>query len=280
MSDEGAKNNKGGSSVVVSALTAILPAALAIILLAIGGAFGQTLLGFVLTGLGGVIAVIAALALISVVLANLGMRNKEEALGLPAGSIRAIIALSLIVFFIISTIYYFQVIASPTQTLHGITQAQLGSITANQIIASYPDENGTYTVVLQGVSSQASTDIAKQVLTTLSTLVVAVSAFYFGTKTAAARILTSAVTRLTSVSVTSDSSGPLEVGKTRQFSATGTYADGSSADITSQVAWTSSDPKKATVTSPGGLASAKEAGNTKITASLANVSGTADLQVK
>jgi uncharacterized protein YjdB len=107
---------------------------------------------------------------------------------------------------------------------------------------------------------------------------VAVSAFYFGTRAAAAKVLTSG-TPLTSISVTSDSSDPLEVGSERQFSATGIYANGSTADITPHAKWKSSDESKATITSPGGLAKGLAAGNTKITASLAGVSGTADLQV-
>ena len=94
-----------------------------------------------------------------------------------------------------------------------------------------------------------------------------------------AKILMSGTT-LVSISVKSDSSDPLKVGLERQFSATGTYADGSTADITSQVTWTSSDPQIATITSPGGLAKGEATGSTKITASLAGVSGTVDLQVQ
>ena len=273
------KNNDDERRQGWSLAAAIISALVAIALLAAGlsGSLG-TPASFTLVGLAGAIGVIAALALISIALTNLGLSNKDEALGLPTGSVRAIIAISLIVFFVICTIYYFQNIANPTHILHGISKAQVGNITANQIIASYPDESGTYTVVLQMVPSQAATDFAKQIMTTLSTLVVAVSAFYFGTRTAAAKILMSGTT-LVSISVKSDSSDPLKVGLERQFSATGTYADGSTADITSHVTWTSSDPQIATITSPGGLAKGEAAGSTKITASLAGVSGTADLQV-
>ena len=273
---KGVRNNKDGMRRGWSLVAASLSAGLAIGLGLIGLWSSSPTVRFTLIGLAGAIGVISALALISIALTNLGLYAKGEPLGLPAGSIQAIIAVGLIVFFVIGMIYYFENITHPDPyEIHGITQEQLGNITGNQIMASFPDANGTYTVVLQLVPSQNSIDFAKQVLTTLSTLVVAVSAFYFGSRTAAAKT----VTPLTSISVTSDSSGPLEVGSKRQFSATGTYGDGSTSDITSQVTWTSSDTTKATITSPGGLATGVAAGNTKITASIAGVSGTADLQV-
>lgn len=168
----------------LSLTAAILSLAVAGVLLWLGLSSHDTTVSFTLTGLGGVIGVLAALALVSIALTNLGVYDQKQALGLPAGSIRAIIAVGLIVFFVIFAIYYFQII-NPTRVITGLTPAQVGNLTADQIIATYHDGPETYAVVLQGVPSQASTDIAKQILTTLSTLVVAVSAFYFGTKSGA-----------------------------------------------------------------------------------------------
>lgn len=182
MSGNDAKNNADGLRRGLSLGAASLSLGVAGASLWLGLSVNYTAVRFTLIGLGGVIGVLAAPALGWIAMTNLGLYDKKKALGLPAGSIRAVIAAGLIALFVIFTIYYFQVIANPTHILRGITQAQLGNIAADQIITSYPDPNGTYTVVLQGSSNQASTDIAKQVLTTLSTLVVAVSAFYFGTK--------------------------------------------------------------------------------------------------
>jgi RHS repeat-associated protein len=56
------------------------------------------------------------------------------------------------------------------------------------------------------------------------------------------------------------------IGRTLQFTATGTYNDGSSQDLTGAVAWSSSNPVVATITSPGGLATALAEGTTTITA--------------
>jgi Bacterial Ig-like domain (group 2) len=61
-------------------------------------------------------------------------------------------------------------------------------------------------------------------------------------------------------------------GNTRQMSATGTYDDGSTKDITGSVDWTTSDDTVATVTS-GGLVKGISAGSADITAAKATVEG-------
>jgi uncharacterized protein YjdB len=71
-------------------------------------------------------------------------------------------------------------------------------------------------------------------------------------------------------------------GTTQQFTAVGTYSDSSTQNLTSTVAWTSSDPTVATVsgTSPtAGYAKAVASGTATITATLGAVSGTATLTV-
>ncbi len=62
---------------------------------------------------------------------------------------------------------------------------------------------------------------------------------------------------------------------TQQFAATGTYSDGTTQDVTSQVTWTSATPTVVSITSPGGLAQALayNAG-IAITASETNAAGT------
>lgn len=66
---------------------------------------------------------------------------------------------------------------------------------------------------------------------------------------------------------------------TQAFTATGNYSDASTQNITSQVAWTSSVPARATISS-GGLATGVSAGTTTISASLAGVSGSTTLTVQ
>jgi hypothetical protein len=79
-----------------------------------------------------------------IAIAFLSQRNATEALGLPVGSIRAIIAILFVVFFaLLSVVFYFH----------------------------------------SGKDAQFDPDLAKQIITILGTLVTAVSSFYFGSKT-------------------------------------------------------------------------------------------------
>lgn len=73
-------------------------------------------------------------------------------------------------------------------------------------------------------------------------------------------------------------SATLESGATRQFAATGTYSDGSSAALATGVSWVSSDPAVATVDASG-LATAVAAGTTQISATSEGVTGVATLIV-
>ena len=66
----------------------------------------------------------------------------------------------------------------------------------------------------------------------------------------------------------------LKVGSTEQFTATGTYSDNSTANITGSVSWASSDTTKATILA-GGLATGVAVGTTNITATLGSVTSPA-----
>ena len=85
-------------------------------------------------------------------------------------------------------------------------------------------------------------------------------------------------TTLTSIVVTPANSSIL-TGASQQFTAMGTYSDGSARDITSQARWTSSDTRVATINARG-LATGVSAGNTTISASLAGVMGSTLLTVQ
>ena len=85
---------------------------------------------------------------------------------------------------------------------------------------------------------------------------------------------------LMSIAVTPANSNIL-IGATQQFTATGTYSDGSTQDITSQAIWTSSIAGVATINAAG-LATGVSAGNTNttISATLTGVVGSTTLTVK
>ena len=71
----------------------------------------------------------------------------------------------------------------------------------------------------------------------------------------------------------------IATGATQQFTATGTYSDGSTQNITSQVTWTSSNTTVATINSAG-LASGMAPGSTTITAAFSGKTGFATLTVQ
>ena len=82
---------------------------------------------------------------------------------------------------------------------------------------------------------------------------------------------------LTSISV-SPQNAALVIGANQQYSATGHYSDGTTKDLTTTAAWSSSSTAVATVTS-GGLAKAVAAGSTTIKAVSNSVSGSSSLNV-
>jgi len=89
--------------------------------------------------------------------------------------------------------------------------------------------------------------------------------------------LTVIVPVLESISV-APQSALVQVGSTRQYTATGTYSDGSETDITSEVSWESSDEAVATINAEG-LATAVAVGEANITATLEGISGSTPLTV-
>jgi hypothetical protein len=145
----------------------------------------------------GVVFMISALAIASTVFNCLKLSSTKEALGLPSGSIRALIALCLIVIFAIMTIYM----------SGGLSNTPLKD--SNGTILTYP--NGT---VIYQEPSAAQRDFASQTLTTVSTLVVALVSFYFGSK--AIETTRGAVTR----QLSTNPSGKVEIQKGKELSIT------------------------------------------------------------
>ena len=83
---------------------------------------------------------------------------------------------------------------------------------------------------------------------------------------------------LTSLMVT-PASPSIPVGVTQQFTATGTYSDGSTQNVTSQATWTSSNVGVATINAAGQVVGVS-VGTTTISATLAGVVGAAPLTVQ
>ena len=112
--------------------------------------------------------------------------------------------------------------------------------------------------------------------TGLSPVTSTITATYSGQSGSATLNVSNAT--LTLITMT-PSSMSISVGPTQVFTATGTFGDGSSLDITGNVAWASSTTSVATINSAG-VAQGVAPGTSTISASAAGVTGTAVLTVQ
>ena len=161
-------------------------------------------------GIAGVVLLLVALALVSVAFGTFGLSDKSQALALPEGSIRAVIALSIVVLFAILSIFLYDRLASgvPITKLDPMSEA-----VKNKFINSNPnlqnmvvtpvvhkndkgEDEYVYTITYGTPHNPQSDDFAKQLLVMIGTLLTSMAAFYFGAKTAAAAAQTQDKTTL------------------------------------------------------------------------------------
>jgi hypothetical protein len=112
-------------------------------------------------------------ALVAVIFSAINLQNRRQALGLPEGSVRAIIAFSLIIIFVIMSVYLFNMVGPRTQE---VTDAKIW----NKTLGEFQEIEGTALIPLEPTEDQKS--IANSLITTVGTLVVALAGFYFGTR--------------------------------------------------------------------------------------------------
>lgn len=137
--------------------------------------------------IGGIVTFLVAISLVVVVFKQLGLTSATAALGLPEGSIRAFIALSLILLFFIIAVFLYLDLARPRfETLRGLSEDERDRIMAERpesVVAIRIDDQATppkFDIKLTSGGGQTAQDVAKQTLTTVITLVVAIASFYFG----------------------------------------------------------------------------------------------------
>jgi hypothetical protein len=140
----------------------------------------------------GFVTVALLLYLGTLILRALDMGAPGEALGMPEGSIRALIAMSLILIFAIIGIQVFAAGSAGTELVStGLTQAQIDALRADGAIVisqtllqpvPAPPAAPLYDVTTRTVMTQEAHDFGLQLMTTVSTLVVAVAGFYFGSR--------------------------------------------------------------------------------------------------
>jgi hypothetical protein len=153
-----------------------------------------------LLAIGGVVVLILLLTAVAMIFSILQLTNNTQAMGLPEGSIRAVIALSLIVLFAILSVFLYQGVSNgPLNTIERITEAQRTEFFQNHATArdvqskALTDDKGEiknadgkalFNVSYRSTNTTNSDDFAKQMLVLLGTLMTAVTSFYLGAGTA------------------------------------------------------------------------------------------------
>ena len=153
-----------------------------------------------------------------------------------------------------------------------------------QFTATGTFSNGTTTNVTSAVTWASSSAGVATISNAPATIGTATSVAQGGTTITATlngvvgqTTLTVGPPALVSIAVT-PASASIPLGLTQQFTATGTYSNGSTQNLTSSVTWSSSSTATATIGNTG-LATSVTQGSTTITATLGGASGTAALTV-
>ena len=161
-----------------------------------------SLSAIVLVGLALVVILMSVLVIIYSVI---GVSDATQALALPEGSVRALIAFSLVLIFVCLGAFLYNSVndnaLSPGGKVDGITEAQLGDLKTQFVVAYEParSANGSVQTEADGKTqlynatyfikpNKDAEDFAKQIFTTLATVFVSVVSFYFGSSTTTSAI--------------------------------------------------------------------------------------------
>jgi amino acid transporter len=147
----------------------------------------------------GVVVLITMLTIVTMTFKSLGLENPGQAMGLPEGSIRAVLALSLVVLFAILAVFTYRgvYLGGPKSIVQGLSHEEATKFisdhpTARQIQVTKEGGTEVYDVEYRVENSTASDDFAKQLLVLLGTLMTAVTSFYLGANTATTAAATGA----------------------------------------------------------------------------------------
>lgn len=149
--------------------------------------------------IGSVLLLLVVLVLTATVFHALNISDRNLAFALPQGSIRSVIALSLILVYVVSAFFLYGEL-EPVYTMSDIQEDQLsemtellgqeGTIVSIQPVYNSQDENAapeisSYEIKVKTEVNQERVDFGKDIITTISTLVIAIVGFYFGSRTSA-----------------------------------------------------------------------------------------------
>jgi hypothetical protein len=156
----------------------------------------------------GLALTVVFMAILAIIYSVMGVEDAKQALGLPDGSVRALLAFSLVLIFVCLGSFLFSEVNKNNQpvegkTLTAVTEAQLADLKATFNVAPElaKDQSGQvqyeqvagsdgkpandlkhplYTVTYYPKGNKDAEDFAKQIFTTLATVFVSVVSFYFG----------------------------------------------------------------------------------------------------
>jgi hypothetical protein len=139
----------------------------------------------------GIVVLLVAIGAFVALLRGFDLADGRYALGLPDGSVRAILALGLLlVFAMISVFLYWDAAHPPLLQSIGITADQLAKLEDGTILAIEPGPTaGTFNVRSAATNANAQ-QLGQQLVTILGTLVTAIAAFYFGATSVASATAT------------------------------------------------------------------------------------------
>ena len=186
------KNATGGAFGAGLALV-VLPSAALIMFVAT--LEKHSMVGLPILAIFGIMILFGALALISTVFARLDLSAPAEALALPPGSIRAAIALALIVLFALISVMLYQSLSQPyvIEHLSFVQKEALVKEPSNHVMGVLPEackpagascttDQLLYTAHLRKSPTPESSDLAKQLLILVGTLMTSVTSFYFASR--------------------------------------------------------------------------------------------------
>jgi len=157
----------------------------------------------------GLALTVVFMALLAIIYSVMGVENKDQALGLPEGSVRALLAFSLVLIFACLAAFLFGEMNRSTEPAQGktlalVTADELKDLKENFIVApelaknaqgkvlyeQVPIANSSetkdnpdrplYSVTYYPKANKDAQDFGKQIFTTLATVFVSVVSFYFG----------------------------------------------------------------------------------------------------
>ncbi len=153
----------------------------------------HSIIGLSILAIFGIMILFGALALTATVFQRLSLNCNTEPLALPPGSIRATIALALIVLFALISVMLYRSLNQAYGVEHLTVDQKTALLqeSANQVLAVIPEPCGKatcdaadmrYTVKLRLSSEPQSADLAKQLLIIVGTLMTSVTSFYFASR--------------------------------------------------------------------------------------------------